>query len=156
MKSIRQFLVCCLILVANSTAAFSQDQAGDSTKRYKTVVAGAEYKASSLHQWLWGSNYRTEWTTPVTVPIMMLDTAKGGLTPYRRGGGHQTRSLHCKNAGDKEYTLRSVNKTLSRVLPEILWGTFAEKQVNDEVSMAYPYGALAVPVMAQAAGVYHT
>ncbi len=70
--------------------------------------------------------------------------------------GHQTKSLHVKTAKGKEYALRSVNKTLGKVLPEILHHTFLEDIVNDEVSMSHPYGAVTVPAMAQAAGIYHT
>src|SRR2546430_2680873 len=64
----------------------------DTTKNYTTAVAGKEYKRSGFHQWLLGSNYRKEWVTPVRVAIINLDST-GGLTPYKSGGGHQTKSL---------------------------------------------------------------
>ena len=48
----------------------------------KTVVAGPQYGTSSFHQWLWGKHYRTEWTTPVKVNSVNLDTIDGGLTAY--------------------------------------------------------------------------
>jgi len=38
-----------------------------------------------------GSNYRKEWKTPITVPILHLATEKGGLKPTNRGGGKQTK-----------------------------------------------------------------
>jgi hypothetical protein len=136
--------------------AFAQQTKFVDTLKYKTVIAGSEYQASAWHQKLWGSNYRGEWTTPVKVPVLMLDTAKGGLIPYESGGGHQTKSLHSRSTRGKEYTLRSVNKTLSKVLPESVQGTFLEKQVNDEVSMSHPYAASAVPLMAEQAHIYHT
>src|ERR1041385_6814557 len=104
---------CCSILM--SVCAFTQNTIKDTTK-YKTLEAGSEYKKSSWHQLLWGKNYRQEWTTPVTVPVMMLDTANGGLTPDKAGGGHQTKSLHLKTANEQAYTIRSVNKTLAKVL----------------------------------------
>ncbi|HYK44623.1 MAG TPA: hypothetical protein VEV83_05620 [Parafilimonas sp.] len=153
LKYFRRIIFYYLLL--NGYANAQQSPLQDTTK-FRTVSAGAEYEKSSWHQFLWGSNYRKEWTTPVTVPVILLDTAKGGLKPYEAGGGHQTKSLHLKTANEKEYTLRSVNKTLAKVLPEILWGTFAEKQVNDEVSMSHPYAASAVPFMAERANIYHT
>ena len=42
------------------------------------------------------------------------------------------------------------------MLPEEFKGTFLEKQVNDEVTMSNPYGASIVPLLADAAKVYHT
>ena len=134
-------------------------QLPDSLKKHAadtTIIAGKQYKKSGWHQFLWGSNYRNVWTTHVTVPVMMLDTAKGGLKPTKEGGGHQTKSLRLKNENNKEYALRSVSKTLGAVLPENFKGTFLEKQVNDEVTMSNPYGAAIVPMLAEAAKVYHT
>lgn len=49
-----------------------------------------------------------------------------------------------------------MDKSLGKVLPEILQNTFLEDIVNDEVSMSHPYGAAAVPYMAEQAGIYHT
>src|SRR5207253_7904216 len=61
-----------------------------------------------------------------------------------------------KTPAGKEYALRSVDKRLGKVLPEILHKTFAEDIVNDEVSMSHPYGAASVAIMAQSADIYHT
>ena len=128
----------------------------DTSKKYKTVIAGEEYKASGWHKWLWGSNYRDVWTTPVTVQTLKLDTAKGGLKPSDEGGGNQTQTLHLTDNRGKEYSIRSVNKTLGKVLPPPFRGTFIENKVNDEVSMSNPYGAAIVPYLSQNAGIYHT
>jgi hypothetical protein len=137
-------------------SAHSQQYRTDTLPRYKTLSAGPEYKTSSFHQWLWGTNYRTEWSTPIKVPVVLLDTLKGGLKPKKAGGGHQTRSLHLETKADKDYTMRSVNKSLGKVLPKAFLGTFIEDLVDDKVSMSHPYGAGAVPYMAGKAGVYHT
>ncbi|MBV9962015.1 MAG: BamA/TamA family outer membrane protein [Parafilimonas sp.] len=123
---------------------------------YKTVIAGAEYKASGWHKWLWGSNYRNVWTAPVTVRKLYMDTAMGGLTPVEEGGGNQTKTLHLTDNRGKEYSIRSVDKTLGKVLPPPFRKTFVEYKVNDEVSMSNPYGAAIVPYLAQNAGIYHT
>jgi hypothetical protein len=126
----------------------------DSSK-YKTISTGPEYKRSSFYQWLWGKNYRKEWTTPVAFPIAMLDTLQGGIVSYKEGGGHQSKSLHIKTADDKEYALRSVDKTLDVLLPEIFHKTFVQHIANDKISTSDPYGALGVPLMAEAAGIPH-
>jgi len=51
------------------------------TKNTTTVVAGKQFDRSKFHEWIWGKHYRKEWTTPVSVPLLYLDTAAGGLTP---------------------------------------------------------------------------
>ncbi|MEP6595574.1 MAG: BamA/TamA family outer membrane protein [Ginsengibacter sp.] len=124
----------------------------------KTIIrsAGTEYLRSPFYQSLWGHNYRQEWATPVSFPILMLDTAFGGLVPYKEGGGHQSKSLHLKTKEGKQYAMRSVNKTLKVVIPEIFYNTFVEHLANDEISMSHPYAALSVPKMAEAANIYHT
>ena len=127
----------------------------DST-RYKTVAAGPEYQKSPFYQSLWGKNYRKEWTTPVTFPVTMLDTLRGGMVKFEIGGGHQSKSLEIRNKQDKVYALRSVNKSLKILVPPIFYNTFVEDIANDAISMSHPYGALAVPVMAQAAGIPHS
>jgi hypothetical protein len=126
------------------------------TATYKRVVAGAEYKRPSSFQKLWGRNHRVEWTTPVRVPVLKLDTAYGGLIPYKVGGGNESKSLRLHTKEGKEYALRSINKSRSEVIPSNFKGTFLEDIVNDGVSMSHPYGAFAVPNMLEHAGVYHS
>jgi hypothetical protein len=123
---------------------------------WKTVAAGPEYQRSNFHQWLWGHNRRAEWATPIRVPVLWLDTAFGGLKPYKAGGGNETRSLRLHDAHDNEYTLRSINKSRHDVIPDEFEGTFAEDVIQDEVSMAHPYAALALGYMQEKAGIYHT
>jgi hypothetical protein len=140
-----------------ATTAFSQkDISADTTSKYITVSAGPQYKRSAWHQFFWGKNYRKEWSTPVQLPVFLLDSANGGLKPDKLGGGHQTTSLHLKDENGQNYTLRSVDKRLGKVLPEIVRGTFLEDLANDEVSMSHPYGAVTVAPMAQNAAIYHT
>lgn len=132
--------------------SYSQSNSGDST----TAAAGPQYKRSGWHNFLWGKNYRTVWSTPVTLKKFFFDKEAGGLKIDELGGGHQTKSLHLEIEDGKKYTLRSVDKTLGKVLPEEFLGTWIEDLVNDEVSMSNPYGALTVPPMAKASDVYHT
>jgi hypothetical protein len=85
-----------------------------------------------------------------------LDTLRGGITSFKEGGSHQSSSLHVKTADGKEYALRSVDKSLSKLVPDIFHHTFIEHIANDEISMSNPYGALGVSGIAQAAGIPHT
>ena len=150
---IRSYLCLGLIIISlNSTAQLLE---GD-TITHKQVVAGPEYQRPPFYQKLWGRNHRVEWTTPVRVPILMLDTAFGGLIPYKTGGGNESKSLRLHTKEGKEYALRSINKSRSAVIPPHLKGTFLEDVVNDGISLSHPYGAFAVSNMMEHAGIYHT
>ncbi|MEP6927422.1 MAG: BamA/TamA family outer membrane protein [Ginsengibacter sp.] len=152
----RKFFLVSIMTTAFTVAAFSQKNDADSAAKFKTIAAGPHYKRSGLHQLLWGRNYRKEWSTPLSLPVFLLNNIKGGLVPVAEGGGHQTTSLHLETKTGEDYTLRSIDKKLGKVLPEIFRGTFIEHIANDEVSMSHPYGAVTVPGMAQSAGIYHT
>ena len=121
MKNILKFFAAVLFFLITQHCIA---QNNPDTIRYKTVAAGPEYKRSSFYQWLWGTNYRKEWTTPVKFPVTFLDTLKGGIKEFKEGGGHQSKSLHIKTVQDKDYTLRSVDKSLAKLVPEIFNNTF--------------------------------
>jgi hypothetical protein len=150
------FTILTIIFFSTKIACGQTISKNDSSAKYKIISAGPQYKRSGWHNFFWGKNYRKEWSTPVRLPVFLLDSAVGGLTPVKAGGGHQTTSLHMETKDGKNYSIRSVDKRLGKVLPENYKGTFIEKLLNDEVSMSHPYAAVTVPVMAQAAGVYHT
>src|SRR5690349_18878791 len=130
-RIIRQAYLGKLILLPAlllTVSAFSQKTVTvDSTNPYiHTVIAGKEYQSSRWHKWLWGEDYREEWTTPVRIPVLNLDSAFGGLTPIKEGGGRQTKSLRLKDASGRQFVLRSVNKTYTGALPELYRGTIIE------------------------------
>jgi hypothetical protein len=47
-----------------------------------------------------------------------MKTFKGGLTPDKLGGGHQSKSLRVIAGDGKEYVLRTVEKDLTPLVPE--------------------------------------
>jgi hypothetical protein len=131
-------------------------QQPNDTVLHRTVIAGKQYEANAWKKFLWGTDYREEWATPIQVPVLNLDTIFGGLTPIELGGGRQTKSLHMKDAAGRRYVLRTVAKTYTGALPEIARGTIAETIANDQIATNHPYAALTVPPLASASGVYHT
>jgi len=154
-KAFRQplkFLAFFLFFSFSKSYSFSQD----STAKTKEVVAGKDYNKSKTYQRLWGKHYRTEWGTPVQVPLFYLDTAAGGLHPYEAGGGRQSKSLRLRNKQGKEFVLRSIDKSFGKALPDIFQNTFVEAVVNDQVTIAHPYAAVTIAPLAEAAGIYHT
>lgn len=141
----------CLSIYAQKTVVVDS-----SDPNFRTVIPGAEYKAGSFYQFLWGRHYRKEWTTPVKVPIINLDTEQGGLTATEQGGGRQSKTLRLKDKNGKQYVLRTINKDYGGALPEIARGTFVERLAKDQVSTGHPFSAITVPPMIQASGVFHT
>jgi len=118
-----------------------------------TVPAGARYRAGAVHRLLFGSHYRYLWTTPITVPILNLDTTAGGLTPLRRGGSTQTRALHFQGADGRRYVFRSVDKDPPAGIPPELSSTLVPRVLQDQVSAVHPAGALVTTELLRAAGV---
>lgn len=124
--------------------------------RVAVVPASTRYQAGRFRRWLQGANYRREWQQPITVPVLDLRTAQGGLTPLKRGGGLQTQSLRLRSATGQEFVLRSIDKNTNGSVPDFLHHTLAAAIVQDQISAAHPYAALLVPALAEAAGVGHT
>jgi calcineurin-like phosphoesterase family protein len=121
-----------------------------------TLMANTSYKASRLRRKLLGEHYREVWAAPVEVPLLDMKNQFSGLTPYQKGGGKQTASLKVRNPDATEYTLRTVDKDPTQALPVYLQETMARNLLQDQISAQHPYGALAVPPLSEAAGVYHT
>ena len=154
--STRVFCLCFFVLPLTLWSQDSTTSLRNFDTTYRVVVAGQQYKAGSFHKKMLGTHYRAEWTTPVKVKTVLLDTLYGGLTPVRSGGRQQTSTLHLEDKNGKPYVLRSIDKSYEGALPNILRGTFIEKWANDQVSTIHPYAALTIPLLAEAAGIYHT
>ena len=123
-----------------------------------TVVASAsqQYLIEPSRYWFLGKNYREVWATDVEAPVFDIGTEKGGLEIIQRGGGMQTKSLRLENPDGKQYVIRSIEKYAEKAIPEQFRGTFAGDLVQDQISSSHPYGAFAVPYLAEAAEIYHT
>ncbi len=113
-------------------------------------------KAGKIRRFNFGDNYRKEWATPVEFPYFDIGKEKGGLEIVKRGGGQATNSLRLEAKDGRQYNLRSVDKQADKALGDEFKGTIVADIVQDQTSAAHPYGALAVPVLAEAAGLHHT
>lgn len=121
-----------------------------------TIAASKKYgDGSKKNRWL-GRNYRQVWNTPLEVEVISLKAEKGGLTPIKRGGGMQTKSLRLEAEDGRQYVLRSIEKNPENAIPVALRNTFAQQVVEDQISASHPYGAYIVPTLAEAAQIYHT
>jgi hypothetical protein len=120
------------------------------------VAAGKIYKAGPVKKFFFGEHYRKTWSTPVYVPVINIEEKKGGLEILEQGGGMQTYSLKLKADNGKLYSLRSIQKDPSPVVPEPLRPTFFVDIVQDQISAAHPYGAFVLPYLLKRANLYHT
>jgi hypothetical protein len=60
---------------------------------HDTVQApGPQYGAGGLRRLLLGREYRSLWTTPISVEVLDLRTFAGGLRAVAKTGGQETRS----------------------------------------------------------------
>ena len=139
-------LLCIVALLIQGNFCYSQET--------KTDVANPKFKTNGGRTFWMGKNYRTEWKTPITVPVLNMSTEKGGLKPVKLGGGKQTRSLRLEDPTGRQYALRSIKKFItSKTLPADLQSEAAVDLVADGVSASYPFAALSLPILAEAAGV---
>jgi hypothetical protein len=118
-----------------------------------TITPGSRYRAGWLHTLFFGDHYRDLWATPIKVEVLDLGSFAGGLTPTKKGGGKQTKSLRFKGTDGREYAFRSVDKDPAPLLPPDLRETLVESIFQDQISASHPAGALVVPPLLDAAGV---
>ena len=121
-----------------------------------TLTPSRLYEGNLLKEIMQGEQYREEWSTPVTVPLIYLDTLYGGMEVIEEGGGKQTHSLELEDPNGIRYTLRSVTKDPDPLIPEFAKSLGLENIVVDGISAQHPYGALAAAALSEAAGILHT
>ncbi len=121
---------------------------------------------TGFYKTIWGEHYRKVYGTEVTAKTVLLDTLYGGLHVVRAGGGHQTRSLRLEDKNGRTYNMRGMKKSAVQFLQNVIIkdklvedefkNTIPEDLILDFYTAAHPYGAFAIPKLADAAGVLHT
>jgi hypothetical protein len=119
------------------------------------ITAGGHYAAGRVHRFILGGHYRDVWTTPVRVPVLEMDGTSRQLTIDKRGGGQQTTSFRLSDEAGFTYALRSVDKDPLPLVSPFWQETVVGSFLRDQVSATHPFGALVVPVLAEAVGVMH-
>ena len=151
MRSHGFVLIAGLITVAAPAAAQSADSLRPG--RFVTIAPGAHYRAGGLHRALFGAHYRDLWTTPIRVEVLDLATFAGGLTPTRRGGGKQTKTVRFESRDGRKWAFRSVDKDPSPLLLPDLRESLVDRIFQDQISASHPVGALVIPPLLDAVGV---
>ena len=131
-----------------------------------SVYSSDETEKSKVYKGLWGDHYREYYSKTVNAKVAFIDTLKGGLTPTRRGGGHQSKSLRLETKDGREYVMRALRKSAIKFLQstafqdkyveEELEGSFADKFLLDFYTTAHPYTPTTIGTLADAADIFHT
>ncbi|MCP5108963.1 MAG: hypothetical protein GY950_36610, partial [bacterium] len=150
MKVVRVVIVVFILCFAVSAVLWGADE---EEKKTVTVAPGKQYKAGGLHKLFFGAHWRRLWTTPIKVEVLDLDGFAGGLTPVKRGGGMQTKSLRLKGKDGTTWKFRSVNKDPKKILPKEFRDTVAGTVLQDQISSANPMAALVLAPILNAVGI---
>ncbi|MCF6169219.1 metallophosphoesterase [Lutibacter sp.] len=141
-----------------------------STTFPKTILASVytkkEVSKGKTFTGFWGEHYRKYYGTKVTAPTVLLDTLFGGLTPTRKGGGNQSRSLRLEDKNGKEFVMRALRKSATQYLQAVAFkdqyiegqfdNTYTEGLLLDVYTTAHPYAPFTIGKLADAVKVYHT
>ena len=120
------------------------------------MVPGERFRAGGFKRWIYGSDYRDLWNTPIEVAVLDLDSVGGGLTPLRTGGFGQSISLHFTGEDGRRYTVRSLDKDPTKRIWDELKDTIADDFLQNMVSALLPTGALVVDPLMEATGILHS
>jgi hypothetical protein len=131
-----------------------------------SIYTGEETDKGAFHRTLWGERYRKYYSKEVNAPTVSLDTLFGGLTPTRKGGGHQSKSLRLEDAQGREYVMRALRKNAVQYLQAVAFkdqyiegkfeDTYTENLLLDVFTGAHPYAPFAIGTLSKAVGVHHT
>ena len=123
-------------------------------------------KKSGFYKALWGDHYREYYGRDVNAPVALLDTLLGGLTPIKRGGGQQSKSLRLEDKSGKRFVMRALKKSTIKFLQanafqetyigNALDGTVVDKFLSDFYTTSHPYVPYAIGGLSQAADVNYT
>jgi len=122
----------------------------------KVLPASTKYNKNAFHRFIFGNLYRKDWSEEVTFRSMDLLNERGGLKPKKIGGGMSSLSIRLKDKDKKQFVLRSIEKTVSKVVPDGFQNSVIEDVFQDQIAASQPYAALMIPPLADAIGVYHT
>jgi hypothetical protein len=135
--------------------AFPTLAAEQQPEQTQRVEAGSRYRAGLPFRILFGSQWREEWTTPMVVPLLDLDAFDGGLSPFRRGGGLQTKNLRLRSANGNVWVFRSIDKDPTRVFDPELRASLVADIFQDLTSTAHPAAPLVVAPLLDAVDLLH-
>ena len=120
---------------------------------------------SGFYKFLWGQRYRDDYSKDVKAKVVDLDTLMGGLEPFRKGGGTQSKTLHLKASNGKRYVMRAMKKQADQFLQAAIFKdqyvegqfteTASEALLEDVFSGSYPYAPFTIATLSDAINLPH-
>ncbi|MCB0459847.1 MAG: metallophosphoesterase [Flavobacteriaceae bacterium] len=130
-----------------------------------SVYTANETQKSKFYKLLWGDRFRETYSKFVNVKTVNLDTLFGGVSPVRKGGGTQSKSLRLITTGGKEYVMRALRKESAQFIQAAFFkDQYVQEQfvnsksaglISDVFAGSHPYVPLAIGTLSNAIGVYH-
>ncbi|SDR86838.1 Calcineurin-like phosphoesterase [Formosa sp. Hel1_31_208] len=131
-----------------------------------SIYSEEETTKGSAYRVLWGERYREDFSRKVTAPTVNLDTLFGGLTPIRKGGGHQSKSVRLVDKEGREYVMRALRKNAIQYLQAVAFkdqyiegqfdNTYTQGLLLDVFTGSHPYAPFTIATLSDAVGIYHT
>lgn len=130
------------------------------------IYTDEEVNKTGFYKWVWGDRYRKYYNTKVKAPTVDLDTLYGGLTPIRKGGGNQSKSLRLEHKDGRQFVMRALRKSAELYLQAMAFqekyvvgefeDTFTESILKDFYTGSHPYAPFTIGALSDAVGIYHT
>jgi hypothetical protein len=117
-------------------SAFAQEEA------QQKVTPGPEFGAGFFHRFLFGSSWRTLWTTPIEVETLDLGRYAGGIRPLAPVNGQSTKALHFKGNDGNEYVFSALNMGREAVVDPKIQSSFVGGIADDFVGTTNPFALL--------------
>ncbi|WP_426060983.1 metallophosphoesterase [Hymenobacter sp. B1770] len=125
-----------------------------------TALADASRKPYPLAGTLLKSSYRQAWLTPITLPVLNLTTAQGGLTPFGISTEEDRFLLRLRSGEGHEYSFRPYRRNALGTAPErygrALKLSLPTKAEQTWLPSQHPYAPLVVGALERAAGLLST
>jgi hypothetical protein len=135
-------------------------------KKSASIYTVDETEKSGIYKFFWGERFRKSYSTEVNAQTVNLDTLYGGLSPIRKGGGNQSKSLRLKDKNGAQYVMRALRKNAIQYLQATVFkdqyiegqfdDTSVERLLLDVFTGSHPYAPFVIGALADAVGVYHT
>ncbi len=117
-----------------------------------SIFTKKEAHKGKVYEFLIGKRYRQYYGKEIESKVAYLDTLKGGLTPVRLGGGHQSESVQLEDQNGMRYVMRAMKKNSAQYMQTVTFrdfymedqlnNTISEKLVQDFFTGSYPYSVL--------------
>ncbi len=116
-----------------------------------TTAEGKRYKSPM------GSHYRDVYARKYTIPVLDMNTYRGGIKPLEIAEEGQKIVLQFQGRRGRQYIMRPIiGEDLNFLPPAFNRSLFAQAWSRDEFLSMHPFASTAIPLMAEACNIFHT